>query len=62
MVGAVQQGGFRLAPVARRLCSPEHLPHNCLGVAPVRRWLKLLSGLVMLALGLVMLLRPQWLG
>jgi uncharacterized membrane protein HdeD (DUF308 family) len=26
------------------------------------RWLKLLSGLVMLALGLVMLLRPQWLG
>ena len=26
------------------------------------RWLKLLSGLVMLALGLVMLLRPQWRG
>jgi glutaredoxin len=26
------------------------------------RWLKLLSGLVMLALGLMMLLRPEWLG
>ena len=25
------------------------------------RWLKLLSGVVMLALGLVMLLRPDWL-
>ena len=25
------------------------------------RWLKLVSGLVMLALGLVMLLRPDWL-
>lgn len=28
----------------------------------VGRWLKLLSGVVMLALGLVMLLRPEWLG
>jgi uncharacterized membrane protein HdeD (DUF308 family) len=26
------------------------------------RWLKLVSGLVILALGLVMLLRPEWLG
>lgn len=26
------------------------------------RWLKLLSGIVMLALGLVLLLRPEWLG
>jgi len=26
------------------------------------RWLNLVSGLVILALGLVMLLRPEWLG
>jgi uncharacterized membrane protein HdeD (DUF308 family) len=28
---------------------------------PTGRWLKLLSGLVMLVLGAVMMLRPQWL-
>ena len=50
MVGAVQQGGFRLAPVARRLCSPEHLPHNSLGVVPVQRWGKSIQALHHLAL------------
>ena len=50
MVGAVLQGGFRLAPVARRLCSPEHLSHKSLGVLPVQRWGKSIQALHQLAL------------